>query len=126
MKRLHLLLVATILLLSLALSACGSKTTEDPVKKGANELIVVTNDLQKEIDAGNEGKVKELGPKLEETWATFEDGVKDKYADFYEKIEESLNPEVAGSKADSIDMSTLGQLNASLNKTLNELVQGIK
>lgn len=114
------------LLLAITLSGCGSTPTNDPVKIGANDLIIITNDLKKEIDAGNEEKVKELGPKLEETWATFEDSVKTNYADYYAKIEESLNPEVAATKASRLEFNILGQLNNSLNKTLTELVQNIK
>ncbi|OKP84876.1 hypothetical protein A3844_18170 [Paenibacillus helianthi] len=126
MTRFPTLLTASFLALTLILSGCGSKATEDPAKKGANDLISVTNDIKKEIDAGNDTKVKELGPKLEETWATFEDSVKTNYADDYEKIEESLNPEVAATKASQIDSKIVSQLNDNLNKTLTELVQKMK
>lgn len=120
------LLTALILVLALTLSGCGSNKADDTVKKGANDLISVTDDVQKEIEAGNEAKIKELGPKLEDVWSSFEDNVNKDYADYYEKIEESLNPEVAASKANPIDIKVVGKLNESLNKTLKELVQSIK
>ncbi|MNN48459.1 hypothetical protein D3C81_1629370 [compost metagenome] len=86
-------------------------------------MLGTTSDLKKEIAAGNEAKVKELGPKLEEVWGTFEDGVRPRSADLYEKIEKSLNPEVAGSQISPIDKTVLSQLNEELIKTLNETVQ---
>jgi iron uptake system EfeUOB component EfeO/EfeM len=98
----------------------------DQVKAGATQLISITNDLKKEIDAGNEAKIKEIGPKLEETWKTFEDGVKPRSADLYAKIEKSLNPEVAGSQKSPIDKQALGTLNENLTQTLTELVQNLK
>lgn len=98
----------------------------DQVKSGAAQLIVTTTDLKKAMDEGNEAKIKELGPKLEETWSTFEDGVKPRNAALYEKIEKSLNPEVAGSQKSPIDKQVLAQLNDALSQTLTELVQSLK
>ncbi|WP_302847496.1 hypothetical protein [Paenibacillus sp. yr247] len=43
--------------------------------------------MKKAIEAGNEAKIKEIGPKIEETWATFEDGVKPRSSDLYEESE---------------------------------------
>jgi iron uptake system EfeUOB component EfeO/EfeM len=98
----------------------------DQVKSAATQLIGVTTDLKKAIDEGNEAKIKELGPKLEETWSTFEDGVKPRNADLYEKIEKSLNPEVAGSQKSPVDKQVLAQLNDNLSQTLTDLVQSLK
>jgi hypothetical protein len=70
--------------------------------------------------------VKELGPKLEEVWKIFEDGVQPRNADLYANIEKSLNPEVAGSQKSPMDKSVLGQLNDGLTQALNELIQTIK
>ncbi|MNK27542.1 hypothetical protein D3C87_459000 [compost metagenome] len=95
----------------------------DQIKSGVTQMLGTTSDLKKEIAAGNEAKVKELGPKLEEVWSTFEDGVRPRSADLYEKIEKSLNPEVAGSQISPIDKTVLSQLNEELIKTLNETVQ---
>ncbi|MFC5446686.1 hypothetical protein [Paenibacillus aestuarii] len=98
----------------------------DQIKAGATKMLGTSSDLKKEIEAGNETKVKELGPKLEEVWSTFEDGVRPRSADLYEKIEKSLNPEVAGSQKSPIDKAVLTQLNEDLIKALNETVQTIK
>jgi iron uptake system EfeUOB component EfeO/EfeM len=104
----------------------GKLITVDQVKAGANQMIGTTSELKKEIAAGNEAKVKELAPKLEDTWKTFEDGVPPRSADLYEKIEKSLNPEVAGSQKSPIDKQVMTQLNDSLTQALSELIQGIK
>jgi iron uptake system EfeUOB component EfeO/EfeM len=98
----------------------------DQIKSGATQMLATTGELQKEIAAGNEDKVKELGPKLEEVWKTFEDGVQPRNADLYANIEKSLNPEVAGSQKSPMDKSVLGQLNDGLTQALNELIQTIK
>lgn len=98
----------------------------DQIKAGATQMIGITNDIKKELDAGNEAKVKELGPKLEEVWATFEDGVQPRSAELYEKIEKSLNPEVAGSQKSPLDKQVLSQLNEGLAKALNEALQALK
>jgi iron uptake system EfeUOB component EfeO/EfeM len=98
----------------------------DQVKAGAVQMIGINNDLKKEIEAGNEAKVKELGSILKDTWATFEDGVSPRNAGLYEKIEKSLNPEVAGSQKSPMDKQALSQLNEGLTQALNELLQTIK
>lgn len=104
----------------------GKLIPVDQVKAGANQMLQTTSELKKEIAAGNDAKVKELAPKLEEVWKTFEDGVPPRSADLYEKIEKSLNPEVAGSQKNPIDKQVLTQLNDGLTQALNELIQGIK
>lgn len=98
----------------------------DQVKAGATQLIGLTNDLRKAIDSGDQAKIKEIGPKLEEVWSTFEDGVKPRNADLYEEIEKSLNPEVAGSQKSPIDKEILIKLNDDLTQTLAKLVQNLK
>jgi iron uptake system EfeUOB component EfeO/EfeM len=98
----------------------------DQVKAGAIQLIRLTNDLKKAIDTGDETKIKEMGPKLEEIWSTFEDGVKPRNADLYEEIEKSLNPEVAGAQKSPIDKETLTKLNDNLAQSLTKLVQNLK
>lgn len=103
----------------------GKLITADEVKAGANQMLATTNELKKEIEAGNEAKVKELGPKLEEVWKTFEDGVPPRSAELYEKIEKNLNPEVAGSQKSPLDKQVLGQLNEGLTQSLNELIHSL-
>ncbi|SCW67595.1 hypothetical protein SAMN04487970_102738 [Paenibacillus tianmuensis] len=98
----------------------------DQIKAGATQMLGIVGDLKKEIEAGNEAKVKELGPKLEDVWSTFEDGVRPRNAELYEKLEKSLNPEVAGSQKSPLDKQALSQLNDGLTQALNELLQTIK
>ncbi len=98
----------------------------DQVKAGGTQLIGLTNDLRKAIDAGDEAKIKEIGPKLEDVWSTFEDGVKPRNVDLYEEIEKSLNPEVAGTQKSPIDKQTLAKLNDDLTQSLTKLVQNLK
>ncbi|MCP3775884.1 hypothetical protein NLX71_21675 [Paenibacillus sp. MZ04-78.2] len=98
----------------------------DQIKAGATQMLGIAGDLKKEIEAGNEAKVKELGPKLEDVWSTFEDGVRPRNAELYEKLEKSLNPEVAGSQKSPLDKQALSQLNDGLTQALNELLQTIK
>jgi gas vesicle protein len=100
--------------------------TVDQIKAGANQMLSTTTEIKKEISAGNEDKVKELGPKLEDSWKTFEDGVQPRSADLYEKIEKNLNPEVAGSQKSPLDKQVLNQLNDGLAQSLNELLQTVK
>lgn len=100
--------------------------TVDQIKTGASQMLATTGDLKKEIAAGNDAKVKELAPKLEDVWKTFEDGVPPRSAELYEKIEKNLNPEVAGSQKSPIDKQVLAQLNDGLIQALNELIQTIK
>lgn len=104
----------------------GKLIPVDQIKAGANQMLTTAGEIKKEIEAGNEAKVKELAPKLEDTWKTFEDGVPQRSAELYEKVEKSLNPEVAGSQKSPIDKQVLAQLNEGLTKALNELVQTIK
>lgn len=96
------------------------------IKAGATKMLETANQLKQAIDAGDQAKVKELGPKLEETWSKFEDGVKPRYDDLYERLEKPLNPEVAGSQASQLDKATMGKLNDDLIKILNELVDKAK
>lgn len=98
----------------------------EQVKAGATQLISLTNDLKKAIESGDEAKIKVMGPKLEDIWSSFEDGVKPRNEDLYEEIEKSLNPEVAGSQKSPIDKETLGKLNENLAQSLNKLVETLK
>ncbi|MDQ0199922.1 hypothetical protein [Neobacillus ginsengisoli] len=98
----------------------------EQVKAGVAKLLTTTDELKQAINASDEAKVKETGPKLEEIWKTFEDGVKPRYPDLYEQLEKSLNPEVAGSQVSPLDKQTLGNLNNQLTQTLHELEQKAK
>ncbi|HJV45048.1 MAG TPA: hypothetical protein VJ824_04890 [Bacillota bacterium] len=104
----------------------GKVIPVDEIKAGATKMLDTTSQLKQAIQAGDTAKVKELGPKLEETWSTFEDGVKPRNPEMYEKLEKPLNPEVAGSQVSPLDKETLGKLNDELIGALNELLKNIK
>ncbi|MEX1030129.1 MAG: hypothetical protein WDZ91_08825 [Paenibacillaceae bacterium] len=124
-----------LIIVTIVLSACGAKDnavdnketiTVDQIKSGTTNMLATTSELKKEIEAGNESKVKELGPKLEDDWIAFEEGVESNYADLYAKVEKSLDPEIAGSQKSPIDKQVLSQLNEELTQSLNELLQTIE
>jgi iron uptake system EfeUOB component EfeO/EfeM len=96
------------------------------IQAGATEMLETTKQLKQAIQAGDQAKVKELGPKLEKSWSSFEDGVKPRYGDLYERLEKPLNPEVAGSQVTPLDKETMNKLNEDLTQVLNELVQKAK
>ncbi|WCK52816.1 hypothetical protein PP175_15450 [Aneurinibacillus sp. Ricciae_BoGa-3] len=91
------------------------------IKTGTVKLLAVAGELKKQLAAGEADKVKATGPQLEESWKTFEDGVKPKYADLYGKIEEHLNPAVTASQANPMDKKVLGTLVDQLSQDLKEL-----
>jgi iron uptake system EfeUOB component EfeO/EfeM len=139
-------MIAIAMAASLTLVGCGSSSqnntngnTSTPapapapaqdqtaaIKPGVEKMLTTTSDLKKAIDAGDEAKVKTTAPQLEDTWATFEDAVKPKYADNYGEIEQYLDPTIAGSKATPLDKAALGKLNDQLTDALNKLAQKVK
>jgi len=98
-----------------------SSQTPSVTKTGVTKMLSITADLKTAIDADDGAKVKVTGPQLEDAWSLFEDNVKQKYPDLYKKIEEVLDPTIAGSKASPLDKQTLGTLNGELTQVLNEL-----
>jgi iron uptake system EfeUOB component EfeO/EfeM len=135
-------LLVLVLAGSIGMTGCGTTTSQPPanpsaestqttqsatdIKAKVNEMLTVAKELQQHLDAGDEAKVKATAPKLEDTWASFEDQVKPKYPDDYEKVEQSLDPTVAGAKASPLDKAALAKWNQQLIDTLNNLEQKIK
>lgn len=68
-------------------SSSKEQTNATNVKAGVSKMLTTAEELKQAINAGDEEKVKETGPKLEEIWKTFEDGVKPRYPELYEKLE---------------------------------------
>ncbi|MDR6121643.1 iron uptake system EfeUOB component EfeO/EfeM [Bacillus sp. SLBN-46] len=124
MKKLTSMVVAFGLGSALFLAGCSS--TESKVSDGVNEMIETTGQLSKAIDKGDQAKVKEVGPKLEDQWSSFEDDVKKDNKDLYEKIEKYLDPTIAGSEADTLDKDALSTLNDQLTDALKELADKTK
>lgn len=119
MKKLTSMVLAIGLGSALFLAGCSS--TDSKVTKGVNKMLDTTEQLSKAIDSGDQAKVKEVGPKLEDQWSSFEDDVKKDNKDLYEKVEKYLDPTIAGSEASELDKDALKKLNNQLTDALNEL-----
>ncbi|TWE01948.1 hypothetical protein FB550_105320 [Neobacillus bataviensis] len=124
MKKLTSMVLAIGLGSAIVLAGCSS--TDSKVSEGVNEMLDTTGQLSKAIDSGDQAKVKEVGPKLEDQWSSFEDDVKKDNKDLYEKIEKYLDPTIAGSEAATLDKEALGNLNDQLTGALKELDEKIK
>ncbi|MEH7114737.1 hypothetical protein V7124_20625 [Neobacillus niacini] len=119
MKKFTSLVLAIGLGSALVLAGCNS--SDNKVSDGVNEMLETTEQLSKAIDSGDQAKVKDLGPKLENQWSSFEDEVKKEDKDLYEKVEKYLDPTIAGSEAATLDNEALGTLNNQLSDALKEL-----
>jgi iron uptake system EfeUOB component EfeO/EfeM len=119
MKKMTSMVLAIGLGSALVLAGCSS--TESKVTDGVNKMLDTTEQLSKAIDSGDQAKVKEVGPKLEDQWSVFEDDVKKDNKDLYEKIEKYLDPTIAGSEAATLNKEALGSLNDQLTASLKEL-----
>jgi iron uptake system EfeUOB component EfeO/EfeM len=119
MKKAATIILASIMLSILVLAGCGSK--DNKVNDGVNKMLETTNQLSKAINASDQAKVKEVGPKLEDQWSAFEDDVKKDNKALYGKVEKYLDPTIAGSQAPSLDKKALSTLNNQLTDALKEL-----
>ncbi|MED1472027.1 hypothetical protein [Bacillus salipaludis] len=119
MKKLTSMVLAIGLGSALVLAGCSS--TDNKVSDGVNKMLDTTGQLSKAIDSGDQAKVKEVGPKLEDQWSSFEDDVKKDNKDLYGKVEKYLDPTIAGSQAKTLDKEALGNLNNQLTDALKEL-----
>jgi iron uptake system EfeUOB component EfeO/EfeM len=124
MKKLTSLVLTIGLGGSLLLAGCSS--TNSKVSDGVSKMLDTTGQLSKAIDSGDQAKVKEVGPKLEDQWSSFEDDVKKDNKDSYEKVEKYLDPTIAGSEAAALDKSALKTLNNQLTDALKELKEKTK
>ncbi len=119
MKKLTSMVLSIGLGSALLLAGCSS--TDSKVSDGVRNMLDTTEQLSKAIDSGDQAKVKEIGPTLEDQWASFEDDVKKDNKDLYGKIETYLDPTIAGSEAATLDQEALGALNDQLTGALKEL-----
>ncbi|AGK53256.1 hypothetical protein [Bacillus sp. 1NLA3E] len=124
MKKLTSMILAIGLVSVLVLAGCSS--TDSKVSDGVNNMLDTTGQLSKAIDSGDQAKVKEVGPKLEDQWSSFEEDVKKDNKDLYEKIEKYLDPTIAGSEASELDKDALNTLNDQLTDALKELASKTK
>ena len=124
MKRLTTMLLSLMLVSVFVLAGCGANNNK--VSDGVNQMLDTTKQLSKAIDSGDQAKVKEVGPKLEDQWKVFEDDVKKDNKPLYEKIEKYLDPTIAGSQAATLDKQALSSLNNQLTDALKELASKTK
>ena len=134
------LIVPIILATSLTLAACGTKEetkkeapkTEETsnskavsIADGAQDMKQVLADMKTQLTAKDAAKVKDSGEELEEKWQVFEDLVKEKSPDLYEKVETPLHTIEAGAKVEPLDAKTLDKAATELDGVLTE-VQNLK
>ncbi|MED4226880.1 hypothetical protein [Neobacillus cucumis] len=124
MKKITSMILTIGLGSALLLAGCSSGNSK--VSDGVNKMLDTTEQLSKAIDSGDQSKVKEVGPKLEDQWSSFEDDVKKDNKDLYEKVEKYLDPTIAGSEAATLDKEALGNLNDKLTDALKELQKETK
>ena len=125
MKKITSMILSICLGSALVLAGCGSNKSNE-VSDGVNKMLDTTEQLSKAIDSGDQAKVKEVGPKLEDQWKVFEDEVKKDNKEIYGKIEKYLDPTIAGSEAPTLDKKALGTLNDQLTDALKELADKTK
>jgi len=145
MMSLKNILVVSALVASLAVSGCGtSKQTEQgtaqskpqtattetkqqtlSISQGTQNMRDVLKEMKNELANKDEEKVIKVSEKLEENWKVFEDSVKDKSPDLYEKVEKPLGAIQAGVKVKPLDAKTLTASIDELEMTLAK-VQELK
>ncbi|EIT85262.1 hypothetical protein A374_10980 [Fictibacillus macauensis ZFHKF-1] len=122
-------IVPIVIAASLTLSACGTKQDDAKEKKettsasmqGAKEMKQTLKDLKEQLKAKKTDEVKEAGEQLEKSWESFEDGVKDKDAALYEKVETPLHTIEAGAKSAPLDVKTLTKAAEQLDAVLSDV-----
>lgn len=105
---------------AIVLSACGNKE-DNKISDGVSNMKTVLTDVQKAVDAGDAAKAKTEAANLEEAWAKFEDNVKDKSKELYEKAETPLHVIEAGAGVDPLDKEVLTKSVNELNQVLDEI-----
>ncbi|MGX9136401.1 hypothetical protein ACWV26_18995 [Rummeliibacillus sp. JY-2-4R] len=125
-----------ILATSLGLAACNGANTNNTTKEeqssnvsktalsisdGAKEMQQTIKDLKTQIEEKDATQAKVSGENLEKTWQKFEDGVKEKNADLYGKVETPLHLIEAGVKSQPLDATTLNKAADELNSVLSEV-----
>ncbi|EFM08941.1 conserved hypothetical protein [Paenibacillus curdlanolyticus YK9] len=112
--------VVMMLTAAIVLSACGNKE-DNKISDGVSNMKTVLTDVQKAVDAGDAAKAKTEAANLEEAWAKFEDNVKDKSKELYEKAETPLHVIEAGAGVDPLDKEVLTKSVNELNQVLDEI-----
>jgi hypothetical protein len=111
------IVITASLVLTLLLSACGG----NKMAEGAKNMKAVLADVKSSVDAGDAVKAKSSAVKLEEAWASFEDEVKNKSKDLYDKTETPLHIIEAGVSVNPLDKVTLNKSIQELNQVLSDI-----
>jgi iron uptake system component EfeO len=125
----------TVIACSMALCGCtkSSDTNETAspsvltaavavdAQTGITSMLDASALFKTAVEAKDAAKVKQIGPKLEEAWASFEDNIKPNYPDYYLKVENSLTPLLAGVQQDTPEFAILSNLNDDLKAVLEQL-----
>jgi hypothetical protein len=112
--------ISTILVVALILTACGGGGN-NKVADGAKNMQDVLVSVKAAVDAGDAAKAKSEGPKLEEAWAKFEDNVKEKSKENYDKAETQLHIIQAGVGMEPLDKEILNKAIDELDKVLGDI-----
>jgi iron uptake system EfeUOB component EfeO/EfeM len=139
MKNLRGFIAATALVAVLTFTGCASKNAEQQntqvkeqpkveelqntlsISQGSQNMRDALKNMKEFIAVNNEeGTIKE-GAKLEENWKVFEDNVKDKNKELYEKVEGPLGIINAAIKIKPIDTKILSSAIDSLDNILSEV-----
>lgn len=123
MKKIAAVFISLALISVFILAGCG---TNSKVSDGVHKMLDTTKQLSDAIESGDQAKVKEIGPKLEDQWSTFEDEVKKENKPLYDKVEKYLDPTIAGTEASPLDKQAVSSLNEKLTNALKELASKIK
>ncbi|BAU28399.1 hypothetical protein DFP93_107134 [Aneurinibacillus soli] len=89
--------------------------------EGAKAMKQTLADMKTQVHADHAAKVKEGADKLEESWSKFEDGIKEKHPDLYEKVEKPLGIIQGGAKAQKLDKTVLSKSIDELDAVLTDV-----
>lgn len=112
--------IVMLLSATIVLSACGKKD-DNKISDGVSSMKAVLTEVQTAVDAGDAAKAKTEAANLEDAWAKFEDEVKVKSEDLYEKAETPLHAIEAGAEVDPLDKDVLTKSVNELNQVLDEI-----
>lgn len=124
------LMIPILLGCSLVLTACGSGDKDQQTNKvkatvsisdGVKEMKQTLTDLKAQVKKKNAEKVKESGEQLELSWQKFEDQVKVKSSNLYEKVETPLHTIEAGAKSEPLDQQILQKAANELDSVLTDV-----
>ncbi|HEY3368398.1 MAG TPA: hypothetical protein VGK74_25370 [Symbiobacteriaceae bacterium] len=93
------------------------------IKAGVAKMRQQMAPLKEALNAGDAAKAQKYADDTDGAWDTFEDAVKAKDKDLYEKIEDPLHALTAGAKAATLDKKLMLDQVAKLDALLGELTK---